>query len=429
MALHRKASSDGEHDVARPYALRRQTDGRSPEALRTSRATLPPLTPQNVLAFQRLAGNRAARQLLAANRYPVPPMQAVAPPTAQRRIRIDTVPAVDIRTPTEVRDLLERNGIHYYYKYTKAVEMIDKIDQAALSQIFRNEAHAVQWILKKLRKYEAQWEARELEKRDPGAQEFVQRKLVEICELLRRQRQEAVGLDLTTAATATGTAFTDPTTHWYEVVVDNGLCGGWASLHRRRPKWFEAIWEAIEAWNPTEGRSTPEEVQDLQKHLRSTLGEEFTEDPLDDVVSVLTSAYEFMDRMEPKAGYGSAPDVFPIGELSPEPARIKEETVPVTYTNAGRTIFSAIASGVKQKQGDYLAHIETGEHHMSARVSVSKRGNLKGKWHIVESEKAGVVVSRDKNEIYTVFSNGVFLGGPTRTTEEVKITVYRSARR
>ena len=341
-------------------------------------------------------------------------------------VLIDTQPPISIRTPEDVRKLLESEGIHYYFKYTVAVEMSDVISQAQQHETFDDGAEAAEWILGQLREYESRQDAK-LERLDAGAQDFVQPKLVEICELLRRNHHEA-HLDLTTRPTENSKEFVDAPAHWYQIVRENGLCGGWAAVHRQRPQWFEALWTAVKTWKPQEGRSTREEVDDLGTHLRSKVSRDITEDPLNDVVNVLTTAYGLMAQLEKTAGYGSVPPTFSkldfLGEVRPHYSKTLKA---LFYASAGQEVFNAITAGVKCQQGEHIAHIETSEHHISVRVNVGKGGKLKDTWNIVESERAGVVSSNDKQTIYRILRDGIFLRGRSEETQDnVALKVYQS---
>jgi hypothetical protein len=384
--------------------------------------------------LQRRAGNRATSAVIDAQHRGAPLVRTM---TLQRAIRFAQPPGAahrpaPITTEAQVQALFRRNDVHYYYKYHDDIANI----VSAQSPVFADEAEAVVWILDELHVAEGERASGQTTTLAPGTQDIIQKKLVEIAELFRSKTQQTE-IGFTTHEEGTGefeddgeeitkTVYDDPVTEWYRRLGIDGLCGGWAAVHRRRPKWFEQLWQAIEAWTPTEGRSAEAELHDLERYLKERLGDDLGDDPIEDVVTMLTGAWQFMGQLEPH-NYGPVPKAFPTAEWQPHKRSGRpKKVVEVTYGDAGKEIVAAIAALVKnEKQGDYIAHVETAAHHMSARVGVSSGGKLTGAWRIVESEHLGVVTTSDQREIYRAFRDGVFLAGPDERTQEVEVSAYR----
>lgn len=192
---------------------------------------------------------------------------------------------------------------------------------------------------------------------------------------------------------------------WVEDVEINGLCGGWAALHRLNPIKFKNIWTGLADWD---------EVSDITAHMNR-----YDEEPAmgweNYLISLANTAVGIMGVLEPGAGYQVLPDGgarelpdFDVDKLSKGPN--KTEKVSVQASGAGAVVYNEIIKESKNKhRNPYIIHIETDHHHMSVRTRCL-HGGVRIE-EIVESEYAGVVVMPERREAESVLEHGIYLDG------------------
>lgn len=201
----------------------------------------------------------------------------------------------------------------------------------------------------------------------------------------------------------------DEEQQWLEEIHDNGLCGGWATLHRANPEKFTEIWTALARWNG-EGNI----AMHMNRYCKLREPEMGWERYL---TALADSSVGIMRELEPDAGYKVLPDDvaeelpdFDIAKALASPD--KTRTVAVEASGAGAEVYECIVreSFLKNKKGDpHIVHIETDHHHMSVRTRyIDRTVRIE---EIVESEYAGVVVHPDRRRAEFVLEHGIYLDG------------------
>lgn len=191
------------------------------------------------------------------------------------------------------------------------------------------------------------------------------------------------------------------------IAPHNGLCGGWAALHRADPNCFTQIWMALASWDVED---------DLTEHMNSNTSMQEPEIGWEDfIITLADDAVGIMEILEPSAGYRMLPNHIPnqIPKFEPDAIPMnpnKKLSIRVEDTGAGEKVYNTIISSplLKNKKNDpHIVHIETDDHHMSVRTRY-----IDGKVRIeeiVETEYAGVVVPRNSSEAQRILENGIYL--------------------
>lgn len=226
--------------------------------------------------------------------------------------------------------------------------------------------------------------------KEDGAQEFVQKRIKEI---YKKRYGKPSGAEEV----------------WLEECIDptNGLCGGWAALHRADPKCFTEIWMALASWDVED---------DLTEHMNRNTSIQEPEIGWEDfIITLADDAVGIMEILEPSAGYRMLPNHIPnqIPKFEPDAIPMnpnKKLSIRVEDTGAGEKVYNAIISSefLKNKKNDpHIIHIETDYHHMSVRTRYINR--MVRIEEIVETEYAGVVVPRNSSEAKRILENGIYL--------------------
>ncbi|MCM1158038.1 MAG: hypothetical protein NC300_04850 [Bacteroidales bacterium] len=194
---------------------------------------------------------------------------------------------------------------------------------------------------------------------------------------------------------------------WVTDIIANGLCGGWAALHRANPKRFVSIWTALAAWNKED---------DLTEYMNRTCS---MQEPAigweNYIISLTNSAVRIMAKLEPDAGYQILSDdeavelpEFALEQLSKKPIMLRH--LDVKEKGAGALIYKTILSEayLKHKAGaEYIIHIETDHHHMSVRTRfINSEVRIE---EIVEPEYVGVVQNPNAFYAQQILEHGTYL--------------------
>lgn len=211
---------------------------------------------------------------------------------------------------------------------------------------------------------------------------------------------------------------------WYKEVAINGLCGGWVEIFKRDPQWIEAIWRSLTQWDPEgpwenggeRGRFGDEDLKNLQTLLRAAgIGE--SEHEARQVVRALIAAWEFMDKLEPEADYGEAPNRLKgVAGNSASPVSVKLEEIyaqeldlPPGESAGYFTETLSEETGILAEGADahYIAHLETRYHHMA--VDLRRKGG-KRTFMVCETEKSGIVECATLEGVQAVLKEGCAVG-------------------
>jgi hypothetical protein len=242
----------------------------------------------------------------------------------------------------------------------------------------------------------------------PASQDFIQKKLIKVCEWVRQQREGEGDPDKATDA-------------WYKSVKLNGLCGGWVEIHKRDPVWIEDLWRAIASWTPPDG-----DPGDLLEHLNDHMSSEIawckSGRGAQELVLLLKTAYQIMDKLEPNANYGPVPDsVQTTGQLGEAPRGGSSSNITVSKDHAGREVVEQIQRMIGEKNTRCIVHIETDAHHMSVRIERTARGLV---LTVVETEKTGIVSCSSWDEVMRVLQGGIYLDKNRNEDQQVSIKIF-----
>jgi hypothetical protein len=200
---------------------------------------------------------------------------------------------------------------------------------------------------------------------------------------------------------------TDDLETWFGNVVNNGLCGGWAALHRAAPDLLLDAWEALEGWEESEGVDALKE-EDQKK-----------------IVAAVTTAYDTMNTLEPDADYGESPEqVRDMGTavVPKNTSKVSSFTLSIPEdSGGGRLLLNKMLAEPKAKKAGNICtfHIETQRHHMSMRTrAVSGEVRI---LDMVESERRGVVRAPTTAEAIGVLDSGLYLD---LTDFDVEVEVF-----
>lgn len=226
-------------------------------------------------------------------------------------------------------------------------------------------------------------------KEGPGAQKNIQQKMVDLCTLLL------------------GAGGISPQVgQWFNNVIVNGLCGGWAAVHRAEPETLTKVWLGLLDWDPADGLGAIKKVD------------------VKDIVAVLTHAYNTMNELEPAAHYGETPEeIESVGRAltSGGMSKVKSFVVTVGKRGGGQAVLDRILAEpkVKKSGNTCVVHVETEKHHMSLRTrSVASEVRIE---EIVESEKSGATVRPNRLEAYKILDDGIYMG---LTDFKIDINIY-----
>jgi hypothetical protein len=246
-----------------------------------------------------------------------------------------------------------------------------------------------------------------------GSQDAIQPKLLQICELVRKQRDG----DNTQADAATAS--------WYTQVNLNGLCAGWVEIHKNHAGWLEDLWGAVQSWTPPPANTSSGDALDqLNKHIASQVEWCKSGRGAQECVLLLKSAWQAMDKVEAQAGYGKVPGSVQAGELPMDraPGRGGKADVQVTKKSAGRAVVEKIQELIGTKNMYGFAQIYTDAHAMSVHIErKAKTLSLK----VVETEKSGIVSCASWDDVMVVLQRGLYLEPDEPDSKKVSVQIFK----
>jgi hypothetical protein len=379
-------------------------EGATMERLRHKRASAPDhREPESapaldkLMALQRTAGNAAVARMLGARQRP-----------ALARLRVGSSffsPKIDALTEA---------GVQQLHEWTKVSKVnLSKDEEEALAKRVKHEP--VQMVAPAMDPQLA--EIAVLLGEGPGAQLGVQKKMVEIIKLVRERafpdldeveeepqaKSETTAIEDTPETEGDDNATpedTDTTKEYLKELVDNGLCGGWATLFMQHPEWSERVYNAVATWSCPPSVVGAEALRHFEKHLSTRT--QFS--GAENVVELIRRVYQAMDRLEP-GKYKSLPKWTDhvqinhkpeLGETVKGTARHQESTLRLNGRNAAKLVCTKLEElTAVDKKGECMAHIESEKHHMAVRVQKTERkkppNNLGLLITVVETEKKGFV--------------------------------------
>jgi hypothetical protein len=309
-------------------------------------------------------------------------------PSAQLERRLPAMTADSCASVTALQHYQQiANSSPYAAQLRQKAEIMagtSRITVSRPAQTQQNSAHTSTLQLKgKHKKHVDVIDTREHE----GHQGSIQRKMVEVCRALLDGNDD---LEI-----------------WFGNVVANGLCGGWAALHRAAPDLLLDAWEALEDWEENEGVDA------------------LTEEDQKKIVAAVTTAYDTMNTLEPGADYGESPEQVRDLGMAVEPKNTRKVSSFILNipqdAGGGRLLLNKMLDEPKVKKGGNICtfHIETQRHHMSMRTrTVSGKIRI---LDIVESERRGVVRAPTTAEAIGILDSGLYLD---LTKFDVEVEVF-----
>ena len=395
------------------------------------------LASQDMFQLQRTLGNRAVVQLLARAARPTTRHKAEAnrasqmglagvgslagQAVVQRKINVNDANGVlvkEIKDPTDAKDYLESKGIHFYYQYMQAAKIVEEIDHP--KKVFTyQEPGAAGELVKLLQSYQP--DGGDINTPNEGSQDYIQKKLIEIYELMHKQSADSLNLSKDNNKDYVN----EKTLEWYKMIGINGLCGGWVEIHKRKPEWIEDLWVAVKSWQPSHGESSAQTLQSLEDHLKGRLKWYESGQGAKEVETLLRNAVAFMAQLEPDEDYQLAPTQTSVTDLRgvplPKVLSVKKE-IKVSNGLAGTAVVDYIQKEIANlAEAHCIAHIETDFHHMSVRVKRTPTSLL---LKVVETENVGIETCQSWNEAAKILEEGIYLGSDTND-QDVSITVYQ----
>lgn len=228
-----------------------------------------------------------------------------------------------------------------------------------------------------------------------GDQDTIQKKMIEVCKLVRAHLIAEGQLDAADEAAAT--------TQWYKDVDVNGLCGGWVKLFMKCPEWVSALWGALVSWDVPSTGTNDQKLRDLNNHLARTTEVVNDGKGAYHVVRLLRDAYEIMNELEPTANYGHAPGWTDLSITryvwisSKTPTTDRSMNLKTTSKKAAADVTKYLEKLVRSKKIDEcMAHVETDKHHIALLIQKQKTGT---DITVVESEKEGIARVTDFSQV------------------------------
>lgn len=302
-----------------------------------------------------------------------------------------------------IENFLTAHGQHYYYGYKDCYNDLnqDKTytdDEAGARELSRDLMAVLNNKLDVNRQ----------------AQDSVQKKLIEICELIRVGRAGG------------GPLFGPPTATWYGDVVMNGLCFGFTEIFKGHTDWEMALWEAIVAWRPIAG-DTATCLAALNEYLDRAVNwsDGLKANRALEGALMLKEAWEYMNLES--TDYGFAPAWLDlVGTAAATTLVDKGEVTKNIITLGDARIFIGSVGNLVEldalKTGGsaYILEISTPNHSMMARFN-------NGVIDALESEENGIDVVTNWNALADFLWDGIQIGYTQGDTIPLNIDVKRLA--
>lgn len=248
----------------------------------------------------------------------------------------------------------------------------------------------------------------------PGRQEEIQKKMSSVVEMYASMHGEQLVPN-------------------FREEMKNGLCGGWVEIFKKYPAWIEELWEVMKDWKvprrwerdgPEEALRSLNQLIERYSTRASGLKSRANEEPYLEVIKLLREAWEEMAVLEPEENYDM--DLMPsfteriASDRGTAVERKLKQTVPDKLTlkpaeYATEKIKTYANQNKKHKQLEFVAHIETPEHHMAVRV---KRTATSLTITVVETEQLGIAAAYSWDQLQTYLSGGFYVGEKDRSKPE-----------
>ena len=344
-------------------------------------------------ALQTIADNSRHAKRFRRQQSPVTSSPPVRPPAIQRKLQIgaDKASLKAIEGWRDVAAFLSAHGHHFYYGFKSVIEFdFDNKDLVYVGAEGAKDLSAA--LLQAMNKGF---------KEKAKTQDEVQRKLVEVCELVRVSRAHAQALkdDI-------------ETTDWYYNAILNGLCLGFTEIFKEHADWEMALWNSIVLWKPVAGDSATA-LKALNEHLNTTINwshGQVTRRALEGTL-LLKEAWQRMNSGE-EGSYEPVPawlNDLTGAEAGTRLVQMGQMTRRITsppeasafIVKAGKLVESDSAT---IKDTVYIVEISTPGHSMMARFRKGQPID------ILESEETGLVQAGTWEGAAEVLWNGIVIG-------------------
>jgi hypothetical protein len=274
---------------------------------------------------------------------------------------------------TAIEQLLKKHGLHYYHSYELASQSVagtfadTKEDALRLSRLLGDQMALLD--------------------NHGEAQASVQRKLMEICELVRSlmaQTQAPESVEQRQEREA-----------WYGSFLLNGLCLGFVRVFEQHPEWLLGMWRALNTWQPRHGSSVEGILGDLNDHIEGVMNFDDGLKGFNMLEAVLLAQEAWNNMNTPGEVYAPSP----VGVVG---AAQGSESAYTTQSMQADTVWQASGHDKKTRwalvQAEILKVIgqETGRFHIIVYHEGHEMAVLytRGKpesWIVVETNGAGIV--------------------------------------
>jgi hypothetical protein len=222
-----------------------------------------------------------------------------------------------------------------------------------------------------------------------GSQDAIQAKLIYVCQLL----------------------LGDPTASsdeekWYTEVKTNGLCAGWAAMHRVYGESMEDAWNVLKGWAAPSplaaGDPADDELAKLKKTLGSCSREYFSGAPdAAALKGMLVDAFRAHKAENPKSGYMDVPASILNKRAYPTPPKVAKPSEALAATKWGPEVKKRLANAAKPSK--YLCvslqKSKKDVHDMSVRFTSAKMV-------VLEPETSGPILCGNEAEVVAALQKG-----------------------
>ncbi|MBI1397494.1 MAG: hypothetical protein GC151_16095 [Betaproteobacteria bacterium] len=302
----------------------------------------------------------------------------------QRKVAITGIHA-DARED-EIEAFLRRYGFHWYYSYAQASQSVDGT--------FADSPEGARSLAKALSDAMSH-----LDDSASEVQQAVQRRLVEIAELVRavmaRDTQDKVGV---------GRRERDA---WYGDFILNGLCLGFVKVFEQHPRWTRAMWQTLSTWQPPAG-SVDGILEHLNGHIESVMrfGDGRQGENMREAVLLAREAWDAMNESGEPPKYPESPvSVVASARGTPsahDSVSMRADRVWEVDGNEPTDRWRAVLDETKDVIGSAHGHFHVIVYHEGHEMAVHYHrpaNEAPENWTVVETNRAGIVDCRSWDEV------------------------------
>jgi hypothetical protein len=274
---------------------------------------------------------------------------------------------------TAIEQLLTKHGLHYYHSYEVAAQSVggtfndSQEDAQRLAGLLGNQMALL----------------------DHGghAQDSVQRKLMEICELVRSLMARTEAPESAEQRLARQ--------KWYGDFLLNGLCLGFVRVFEQHPEWLLGMWRALNTWQPRHGDSVEGILGDLNDHIEGVMNFDDGLKGFNMLEAVLLAQEAWNNMNTPSEVYAPSP-VGVVGAAQGSESAYTTQSIqadttwdPSSHDKKARwaLVQAEILNVIGQETGRFHIIVYHEGHEMAVLYTRGKPES----WIVVETNGAGIV--------------------------------------